>query len=90
MPLVQAFEISGCRCWFYSDDHRPAHFHASSPGEWEVRVYFLLDPPELEQIFSVKRVPGAIRRRLLQAAATHRDQLLLEWSEKVHLGDPID
>ena len=56
MPNVECFQIGGCRCWFYSDDHRPAHFHASSPGEWEARVYFLLDPPEIEMLFEVKRL----------------------------------
>lgn len=84
MPKVDAFHIAGCRCWFYSDDHRPAHFHASSPGEWEVRVYFLLDPPETEVVLSIKRIPNRIRRRLLSLAEKHRSELLTEWSEKVH------
>ncbi len=58
MPNVESFQITGCRCWFYSDDHSPAHFHASSPGEWEVRVYFLLEPPQMEVVLDVKRVPS--------------------------------
>lgn len=86
MPKVEAFQIAGCRCWFYSDDHRPAHFHANSPGEWEVRVYFLLDPPEMEVVLSIKHIPGRIRRRLLSLAEEHRSELLAEWSEKVHIG----
>lgn len=85
MPLVEAFEIPGIRCWFYSDDHRPAHFHAGVPGEWEVRVYFLLDPPEMQSVFSVKHLPGKVRRQLLAAAADHRAELFVEWSDKVHL-----
>ncbi len=58
MPIVESFQIAGCRCWFYSDDHRPAHFHARSPGEWEVRVYFLLEPPQVEVVLEVNRLPG--------------------------------
>lgn len=84
MPKVEAFQIAGCRVWFYSDDHKPAHFHASSPGEWEVRVFFLLDSPEMDVVFSVKHVPGRIRRHLLSLAEEHRSELLVEWSEKVH------
>ena len=86
MPNVEAFQIAGCRCWFYSDDHRPAHFHASSPGEWEVRVYFLLEPPQMEVVLEVKRLPSRIRRGLLSLAREHRAELLKEWSEKVHNG----
>lgn len=84
MPNVESFQITGCRCWFYSDDHSPAHFHASSPGEWEVRVYFLLEPPQMEVVLDVKRVPSRIRRALLRLAKEHRADLLKEWSEKVH------
>lgn len=87
MPLVESFHLSGCRCWFYSDDHQPAHFHASVPGEWEARVFFLPDPPQLELVFSVKRMPGRMRRDLLQMAEQHRISLLEEWSEKVHVND---
>lgn len=84
MPTVESFQIHGCRCWFYSDDHLPAHFHASAPGEWEARVFFLLEPPQMELVFAIKRVPGGIRRRLLTLAKEHRESLLREWSEKVH------
>ena len=86
MPTVESFQIAGCRCWFYSDDHRPAHFHASAPGGWEVRVYFLLEPPEIEVVLEVKRLPGRIRRGLLSLAKQHRAELLKEWSEKVQQG----
>ena len=84
MPNVESFQVAGCRCWFYSDDHLPAHFHTGVPGEWEVRVYFLLEPPQIEVVLSIKRVPGRIRRRLLSLAKKHRVRLLREWSEKVH------
>lgn len=86
MPNVETFQVAGCRCWFYSDDHRPAHFHASSPGEWEVRVYFLLEPPQVEVVLELKRMSGRIRRALLRLAKEHRAELLEEWSQKVHQG----
>ena len=86
MPIVEAFQLAGCRCWFYSDDHRPAHFHASSPGEWEARVYFLLEPPQVEVVLELKRLPGRMRRALLSMAKEYRAELLEEWSKKVHQG----
>jgi hypothetical protein len=84
MPIVETFQVAGCRCWFYSDDHRPAHFHAGSPGEWEVRVYFLLEPPQVEVVLELKKLPGRIRRALLGLAKEYRAELLEEWSQKVH------
>lgn len=50
-----------------------------------MRVYFLLDPPEIQSVLSVKHLPGKVRRRLVSAAAEHRAELLVEWSDKVHL-----
>jgi len=47
-------------------------------------VYFLLDPPEIEMVFEVKRLPTRVRRDLLGLAKEHRAHLLKEWSEKVH------
>lgn len=55
-------------------------------GEWEVRVYFLLEPPQVEVVLELKRVPGRIRRALLGLAKEHRAELLQEWSQKVHQG----
>ena len=44
MPLVRAFDLPGLKAWFWSCDHEPPHFHVLRSGEWEVRVYFLLEP----------------------------------------------
>lgn len=87
MPLLEAFELPGCRCWFYSDDHRPAHFHVKSPGEWELRVFFLQEPPRVEEVFSIKKVPGNTRRAIIQLVRKNRAALLTEWTRKVHLED---
>ena len=41
MSRVESFSVPGVECWFYSNDHRPPHFHARRRGEWSVRVFFL-------------------------------------------------
>jgi hypothetical protein len=80
---VEAFQIDGCRCWFFSHDHLDPHFHAKSPGEWEVRVFFLEEPPRLEVKFALSRVPAPLRKLIAELARTHRVALLEEWSRKV-------
>lgn len=85
MPRLEAFEVPGCRCWFHSNDHRPAHFHAGVSGEWEIRVFFLHDPCSYEIVFNVKKISGSILRDVLEAAREHRTALLEEWSAKVLL-----
>jgi len=40
---VSAFEISGLKSWFWSNDHEPPHFHVKKTGEWEIKVSFLED-----------------------------------------------
>jgi hypothetical protein len=59
------------------------HFHAKSPGEWEVRVFFLEEPPRLEIKFALSRIPAPLRRQITELARTHRGALLEEWSRKV-------
>lgn len=59
------------------------HFHASAPGEWEIRVYFLSEPVSYEESWVVTRVPASKLREILEGAAAHRASLLQEWSEKV-------
>ena len=41
MGRVTAFELVGVECWFYSQDHRPPHFHARKRGKWHVKVLFM-------------------------------------------------
>ena len=82
MGRVDAFQIDGCRSWFWSRDHGPAHFHVSSAGEWEILVYFLSDPVAYEVEFELKKIPRRTLLAILNAAAEHREQLLHEWSQK--------
>lgn len=83
MPRVACFDVSGCDLRFHSHDHAPAHFHASVPGEWEVRVFFLHEPPGYQKVWVVTRVPASTLREILEKAAEHRAELLREWSENV-------
>ncbi len=83
MALVSCFRLPWCRCWFYSRDHLDPHFHAKVRGQWEVRIFFLEEPPRPEIVFSVERIPQARLTELLELARKHRAELLMEWSEKV-------
>lgn len=83
MGRVDAFQVPGCDCTFYSNDHPPPHFHAKSPGEWEIKVYFLKDPPTYEVVFEIKQIPGRTRRAVLNLAALNREALFTEWDVKV-------
>lgn len=83
MPRVECFEVPGLDLRFHSHDHRPAHFHARSAGEWEIRVYFLREPPVYEAVFVVTRISASELRAVLEGAAAHRGELLEEWSEGV-------
>lgn len=85
MGKVESFRIDGCRCWFYSHDHLSPHFHAKAPGEWEVRVFFLEEPPRLELKFKIGRVPAVLRKQLVELARSHRTDLMMEWSRRVNL-----
>lgn len=83
MPRVECFEVPGLDLRFHSHDHRPAHFHARKPGEWEIRVFFLREPPAFAEEFVVTRISASTLRMLLERAAEHRAELLEEWSRGV-------
>ncbi|MEX2526740.1 MAG: DUF4160 domain-containing protein [Gemmatimonadota bacterium] len=79
MGKVESFQISGCRCWFFTGDHSPPHFHAASSGEWELRVFFLLEPVTYEVKYETRKIPRSILKALLNAAKSHREDLFREW-----------
>ena len=83
MGKVDSFEVPGCNCVFYSNDHPPPHFHVKSPGEWEMRVFFLEDPPRCEMKFEVTQIAGRVRRQVSKLAADNREALFIEWCAKV-------
>ena len=90
MGRVEAFSpLGGIRCWFYSQDHRPPHFHAEKRGQWHVRVYFLLlKDAMLEQVRGPRGLmSSADRNALVDVAELYREELLKEWEEKVVCDD---
>lgn len=91
MGQVTAFRLAGLDLWFNSNDHRPPHFHAEKPGDWEVVVRFLRGRLDMFQIVWTKRKgsPGQAELRLIAAAVEeHREALLAEWEAKVAVKDP--
>jgi hypothetical protein len=90
MGRIQCFEIAGCVCWFYSRDHRPPHFHVKRSGEWEIRVFFHEEPPYYDEVWAVGCIPGRVLREVLAHASSFREQLYIEWSEKVAPNDDED
>lgn len=89
MGEVGCFRIEGVKCWFWSQDHRPPHFHAKRRGEWHFRVWFLQ-----KEVAMLERRPGSKgrisaqdKKTLQQMAAHHRAELLKEWEQKVKHDD---
>lgn len=80
MGHLEAFSLKGCRCWIYTGDHDAPHFHAGIPDEWEIRVYFLMDPVEYDVKFRIRRIPFRMLGQLLDLAKSHRAELLEQWS----------
>lgn len=82
MARVAAFRIDGLTLWFWSDDHEPPHFNAKRNGEWEVKVYFLLEPSNMIEVkWTRKAMRGNHRRELCRLAEEHRLALLQQWEE---------
>lgn len=83
MANITAFAIRGLKLWFWSNDHEPPHFHAKRAGEWEVKVYFMLDQSEMVEVegWSKKRPPRKILKELTTQAEANRILLLEQWEE---------
>ena len=85
MGKVSCFSLEGIDCWFWSQDHRPPHFHAKKEGQWEVRVNFLKIKDEM--IERIKGLRGHISstdaNALTDMAKQYRAELLKEWEKKV-------
>lgn len=79
MGVVECFRVQGCRCWFFTGDHGPPHFHAAAPGDWEVRVFFLFEPVTYEVKYRTRKIPRSVLRGILAAARDPRARLLAEW-----------
>lgn len=79
MGQLQAFQLPGCRLWFHTGDHGPPHFHAGVVDAWEIRVFFLQEPPEYDVRFQLKRIPARTVREISRLATAYRAELLDEW-----------
>ena len=79
MGKLQAFQLPGCRLWFHTGDHGPPHFHAAVVDAWEIRVFFLEQPPRHEVKFEVKHISTSTVRAILALAGAHRAELFEEW-----------
>ncbi len=81
MATVQAFCIAGVKCWFWSRDHQPPHFHAKKDGQWEVKVRFLEPVTTMIEYESWSKRDLSRRERVQVCgnAESHRDELLREW-----------
>ncbi|WP_349264262.1 DUF4160 domain-containing protein [Longimicrobium sp.] len=88
MGRVDAVSHSGWECWFWSRDHLEAHFHVKSAGEWEVKVFFMEDPPYYEVEFEARRIPSRKMSKFLKMVAEKREALHAEWDRKVQVVDP--
>lgn len=89
MGKVTSFNLVGIECWFYSNEHKPPHFHAKRAGQWHVTVSFLES-----RVTMIKRAKGpsgrikkADRVALLDMAQLYREELLKEWEEKAQCND---
>ena len=89
MGRVECFTITGVECWFWSQDHRPPHFHAKKAGQWHYRVWFMnKEGCMLERAEGPKgRISASDRKLLQEAAVRHRAKLLRQWEKKVKYGD---
>jgi Domain of unknown function (DUF4160) len=91
LAKVEAFSINGLKLLFYSNDHRPPHFHAKKDGCWEIRVRFLTCSQshlDFEYKFPKNPQPGRClsskeEQTLMALVLEHRSDLLREWESKV-------
>ena len=82
MVQVSAFRLSGIKCWFYSNDHDPPHFHAERSGTWECRVNFQLAADSmLEFLWHDSPMARSDRRLIEKAVKANRSTLLKQWEE---------
>ena len=87
MVKVDSFQIPGVRCWFWSEDHLPHHFHMEAEsGEWNAKVMFLLDEHQMIQdVYSQKSkgIPAGIKKTIHEMVKRNVANLIREW-ERMH------
>ncbi|CAN5549562.1 hypothetical protein BH24GEM3_BH24GEM3_22800 [soil metagenome] len=53
-------------------------------------MFFHEEPPYYDEVWAVGRIPGRVLREVLAHASSFREQLYIEWSEKVAPNDDED
>lgn len=94
MGKVTCLSVSWGRCFFYSSDHRPAHFHVENTSDdWEIRVKIetttatFLDYDYSFPSGETKRIRAKFEQDLMVLVSTHREALMNEWEQKVSKGN---
>lgn len=89
MGDVEAFTITGLKCYFGSEDHYPQHFEVLRRGQWRIRVYFLRSTRKRGLSYEYKKPPrpseisSEDEQALLSMVLKHKRRLLREWNRKV-------
>ncbi len=88
MGEVDAFSISGLKCYFSSNDHYPQHFEVQKRGYWVIRVYIIPSTRKRGLIWKYKYhwrgdVSAVEEKAILEMVCSHKRELLSEWNTKV-------
>ena len=89
MGNVKCLTLSTFKLIFYSNDHRPAHFHVICE-KWEIRVFIETTTPQsLHYDIKWSRLKSRNPSRktlktIAEGVCKHRKALLKEWASKVH------
>ena len=84
MPDVACFEIPGLKCWFWSNDHDPPHFHVKRQGEWELKVQFAEGEAQMFELMWGDAPKSKVLREIAKKVRENRVQLLAEWEANVN------
>ena len=89
MGKVTSFSLNGYQLRFYSNDHRPPHFHATKGQDWEIRI-FIETTTRNHLHYKIKwsnlntRQPARQSlKTLAKLVSEYRLELLEEWEIKV-------
>ena len=84
MAKVDCFDLPGLKCWFWSNDHDPPHFHVKREGEWELKVNFLAGGGDMFELQWGTSPKAKVLRQIAGAVNANRAALLAEWQAKVN------
>src|SRR5579862_334654 len=85
---VEAFVITGLKCYFGSNDHYPQHFEVLKRGHWLIRVFIIASGKKNGLDWNYKKQwKGEVRSSdealILAMVVQHKRRLLREWDQKV-------